>query len=55
MGQTPFVLKALKSPIVEIASDTFNTIQSKFATQFTQSRKKLPVTSSAALERKHIC
>ena len=54
IGQTPFALKAFKSPIVEIASNTFNTGQSKFAAQFTQSRKTLTVTSSAALERKHI-
>ena len=39
-GQTPFVSKAFKSPIVEIASNTFNMGQSKFAAQFTQSRKK---------------
>ena len=38
-GQTPFVSKAFKSPIVEVASDTFNMGQSKFAAQFTQSRK----------------
>ena len=38
-GQTPFISKAFKSPIVEINSDTFNTGQSKFAAQFTQSRK----------------
>ena len=41
IGLTPFVLKAFKSPIVEIASDTFNTGQSKFAAQFTQSRKNI--------------
>ena len=52
--RTPFVSKALKSSIVEIASDTFNTSQSKFAAQFTQSRKTLPVISNAALEKKHI-
>ena len=40
-GRTPFVLKAFKSPIVEITSDTFNTGQSKFAAQFTQSRKNI--------------
>ena len=40
-GRTPFVSKALKSPIVEITSDTFNTGQSKFAAQFTQSRKNI--------------
>ena len=40
-GRTSFVLKAFKSPIVEIASDTFNTGQSKFAAQFTQSRKNI--------------
>ena len=39
-GQTPFVSKAFKSPIVEITSDTFNMGQSKFSAQFTQSRKK---------------
>ena len=38
-GQTLFVSKAFKSPIVDIASNTFNTGQSKFAAQFTQSRK----------------
>ena len=53
-GQTPFVSKAFKSPIVDIASDTFNMGQSKFAAQFTQSRKILPVTSNAELERNHI-
>ena len=35
------MLKAFKSPIVEIASDTFNTGQSKFAAQFTLSRKEI--------------
>ena len=40
-GRTPFVSKAFKSPIIEIASDTFNTGQSKFAAQFTQSRKNI--------------
>ena len=40
-GQTPFVSKAFKSPTVEIASDTFNMGQSKFAAQFTQSRKNI--------------
>ena len=40
-GRTPFVSKAFKSPIVEIASNTFNTVQSKFAAQFTQSRKEI--------------
>ena len=40
-GQTPFVSKEFKSPIVEIASGTFNTGQSKFAAQFTQSRKNI--------------
>ena len=40
-GRTPFVSKAFKYPIVEIASDTFNTGQSKFAAQFTQSRKNI--------------
>ena len=40
-GQKPFVSKAFKSPIVEIASDTFNMGQSKFAAQFTQSRKNI--------------
>ena len=39
--RTPFVSKAFKSPIIEIASDTFNTGQSKFAAQFTQSRKNI--------------
>ena len=34
-GQTPFLLKAFKSPIVEITSNTFNTVQRKFAAQFT--------------------
>ena len=29
--RTPFVSKAFKSPIVEIASDTFNAGQSKFS------------------------
>ena len=53
-GRTSFVSKAFKSPIVEIASDNFNTGQIKFAAQFTQSKKKLPVTSNAALESKHI-
>ena len=37
-GRTPFVLKALKSPIVDITSNTFNTGQIKIAAQFTQSR-----------------
>ena len=41
IGQTPFVSKAFKSPIVEITSDTFNTGQRKFAAQFTQSRKNI--------------
>ena len=40
-GQTQFVSKAFKSPIIEIASDTFNTGQIKFAAQFTQSRKNI--------------
>ena len=40
-GRTPFVSKAFKSPIVEIASNTFNTGQSKFTAQFTQSRKNI--------------
>ena len=40
-GRTPFVSKAFKYPIVEIASDTFNTGQSKFAAQFPQSRKNI--------------
>ena len=40
-GRTPFISKAFKSPIVEITSDTFNTGQSTFAAQFTQSRKKI--------------
>ena len=39
--RTPFVSKAFKSPIVEITSDTFNTVQSKFAAQFTLSRKNI--------------
>ena len=39
--QTPFVSKAFKSPIVEITSNTFNTGQSKFAAQFTQSSKNI--------------
>ena len=33
--------KAYKSAISEIATDTFNTGQNKFATQFTQSRKNV--------------
>ena len=40
-GKTPFISKAFKSPIVEITSDTFNTGQSKFSAQFTQSRKNI--------------
>ena len=40
-GQTPFISKAFKSPIVEITSDTFNTGQRKFTAQFTQSRKNI--------------
>ena len=40
-GRTPFVLKAFKSPITEITSDTFNTGQRKFADQFNQSREKI--------------
>ena len=40
-GRTPFLSKAFKSPIVEITSNTFNTGQSKFAAQFTQSRKNI--------------
>ena len=39
--RTLFLTKALKSPIVEITSDTFNTGQSKFASQFTQSRENI--------------
>ena len=39
--RTTFVSKAVKYPIVEIASDTFNTGQSKLAAQFTQSRKNI--------------
>ena len=35
-GRTLFVLKAFKSPIVDITYDTFNTGRSKFAAQFTQ-------------------
>ena len=53
-GRTMFVSKAFKSPIVDIASDTFNTGQIKFAAQFTQSRQTLPVISNTALERKQI-
>ncbi len=34
-------MKAFKSAISEIAKDTFNTGQNKFAAQFTQSRKKV--------------
>ena len=41
IGRTPFVSRAFKSPIVEIASDTFNTGQRKFAAQFTQSIKNI--------------
>ena len=40
-GRTPFVSKAFKYPIVEIAPDTFNTDQRKFAALFTLSRKKI--------------
>ena len=40
-GRMPFVSKAFKSPIVEIASDIFNTGQRKFAAQFTKSRKNI--------------
>ena len=40
-GQTPFISKEFKSPIVDIASDTFNTCQRHFAAQFTQSRKNI--------------
>ena len=36
-----FISKAFKSPIIEIASDKFNTSQSKFSAQFTQSRKNI--------------
>ena len=53
-GRMPFISRAFKSPIVEITSDTFKTGQSKFAAQFTQSRKTLPVIFRASLERKHI-
>ena len=35
-------MKAFKSAIFEIAEDTFNTSQNKFATQFAQSRKNVP-------------
>ena len=41
IGRTTFVLKSFKSLILEITSDTFNTGQSKFAAQFTQSRKDI--------------
>ena len=41
IGRMPFVSKAFKYPIVEITSDTFNMGQSKFAAQFTQSRKNV--------------
>ena len=40
-GRTLLVSKAFKSPIVEIASDTFNIGQSKFSAQFTLSRKNV--------------
>ena len=40
-GQTLFVSKAFKSPIVDITSDTFNAGQSKLSAQFTQSRKNI--------------
>ena len=50
-GQTTFVSKAFKSPIVDIASDTFNIGQIKFAEEFTQSRKTILVISNADLER----
>ena len=45
-GRTPFILKAFKHPIIDITSDIFNTGQRKFASQFTQSRKTLPVMSN---------
>ena len=40
-GRMPFVLKSFKSLIIDIATKTFNTGQSKFAAQFTQSRKNI--------------
>ena len=49
--QTPFVSKAFKSPIVEIALDTFNTGQSKFSAQFTPSRKNIASYSQRSVEK----
>ena len=40
-GRTPFVSKAFKYHILDIISNTFNTGQSKFSAQFTQSRKNI--------------
>ena len=40
-GRTPFLSEAFKYPIVDITSDTFNTVQSKFAAQFTLSMKNI--------------
>ena len=39
--RTPFASKALKSPIIDITSETFNTGQRKFTSQFTQLRKNI--------------
>ena len=40
-GRTSFVSKVFKYPIIEIAYDTFNMGQRKFAAQLTQSRKNI--------------
>ena len=40
-GRTSFVSEAFKSPIIEITSENFNTGQSEFPAQFTQSRKNI--------------
>ena len=50
-GRTSFVLKAFKFPIVDIASDTFNMGQSKFAAQFTLSRRKNSSYTQRSVEK----
>ena len=50
-GRTMFVSKAFKYPILEITSDTFNTGQSKFAAQFTQSRENVASYIQRSVEK----
>ena len=53
-GRTPFISKAFKYPIVEMASNTFTRTRENSLPNSPNQEKTLPVTSSTALERKHI-